>query len=442
MPILRPLTGGGLALLVFAAACVGSEPSIVGPSSPGGADGGPPGNGPPGAPTCPAGKNACGERCVEPNDPTACGPSCTPCVAPAHGTVSCDGTCKVACEPTLTACGGSCVDLMSDKSHCGVCERSCGEDACEQGRCPTKKVFDIDGALSLVVDPSYVVVKTDRSIEYGPKAGGTKTPLYNFSLWALGGTGLAIDATNVYFTGAPPSSGEGIYKRPIIGSSAPDKVGDITANRAGLLHEGTGFAWYDAYGIGGCTGTCATPDFDLGSGPTGGQIVAGAAHPQHYVWISDTGTGTVYRCQRPGCAPQDKLAETPNTLSPRAIAVFGDNVYWTDLTNNSGELGRVLACDVKGCSGAPKVLAKGLPPMPGIAVDAQGVYFTVDEGAATPAGKVMVCRNLVEGCGSTPETLAENLIHPGALTLDATHVYWINAGTGEPLTGSVQRVVK
>lgn len=40
------------------------------------------------------------------------------------------------CEPGGIACGGACVDLLSDPAHCGECWRSCGEGGtCLSGHC-------------------------------------------------------------------------------------------------------------------------------------------------------------------------------------------------------------------------------------------------------------------------------------------------------------------
>jgi hypothetical protein len=49
----------------------------------------------------------------------------------------CDkGACKAACDPGLAQCGNSCVDLSSNKQHCGLCASSCGGNlVCVSGAC-------------------------------------------------------------------------------------------------------------------------------------------------------------------------------------------------------------------------------------------------------------------------------------------------------------------
>jgi len=54
------------------------------------------------------------------------------------GTPGCaeTGADRVACEPGLRACGGTCVDLRTDRENCGWCGHSCSESrACSDGSC-------------------------------------------------------------------------------------------------------------------------------------------------------------------------------------------------------------------------------------------------------------------------------------------------------------------
>lgn len=50
-----------------------------------------------------------------------------------------DFTCQrpgPSCEPPLTACGSSCVDLQTSTSHCGRCGSACAlDESCTEGRC-------------------------------------------------------------------------------------------------------------------------------------------------------------------------------------------------------------------------------------------------------------------------------------------------------------------
>lgn len=42
---------------------------------------------------------------------------------------------ECVCAPTLTMCGGACVDLSFDDQHCSDCNNSCGNGHCVLGAC-------------------------------------------------------------------------------------------------------------------------------------------------------------------------------------------------------------------------------------------------------------------------------------------------------------------
>jgi len=44
-----------------------------------------------------------------------------------------DGECQ--CLPGFERCGGACVSLDHDASHCGACDHSCGDEQCAAGEC-------------------------------------------------------------------------------------------------------------------------------------------------------------------------------------------------------------------------------------------------------------------------------------------------------------------
>jgi hypothetical protein len=88
---------------------------------------------------CPAEKNACNGICVAATDKTACGPSCTVCPTSPNGTTTCDGECKLECNPGYHLCGDQC--LPDDKvescgKSCTACTKPTGGDvACVSGTC-------------------------------------------------------------------------------------------------------------------------------------------------------------------------------------------------------------------------------------------------------------------------------------------------------------------
>jgi hypothetical protein len=64
--------------------------------------------------TCPGAKRACPDNLCRVNDEKACGASCAPCVAPAHGVPTCNGTtCDFMCPAPYQRCDGACIPAGS-----------------------------------------------------------------------------------------------------------------------------------------------------------------------------------------------------------------------------------------------------------------------------------------------------------------------------------------
>jgi len=92
---------------------------------------------------CPTGWHACNGQCARNTSPATCGTSCTPCVAPQGGSVSCDGTRCVSSCPMLTHdCNGTCRSDNADDSCgrlCSPCPAPPGMvGLCDDGRCITE----------------------------------------------------------------------------------------------------------------------------------------------------------------------------------------------------------------------------------------------------------------------------------------------------------------
>ena len=82
--------------------------------------------------TCPSPQLACGATCVDvQTDRAHCGDCQTVCGS--------DQTCsagKCTCAGGASACGSSCVNTMTDAAHCGSCDKACGpSQACVAGAC-------------------------------------------------------------------------------------------------------------------------------------------------------------------------------------------------------------------------------------------------------------------------------------------------------------------
>jgi len=106
--------------------------ALVGCSGGSSTDGGLPDGG-----ECPLGKENCGGECVDlSSDPSHCGECFNACLP---DEVCGQGECLAECPEGLTECGGACVDTLWSSDHCGVCFRKCeapgavGE--CVMGEC-------------------------------------------------------------------------------------------------------------------------------------------------------------------------------------------------------------------------------------------------------------------------------------------------------------------
>ncbi len=85
-------------------------------------------------PRCTLGLSFCSGTCVDLlSDDTHCGTCETKCVAP---DICNAGNCAPPCSQGLTLCGGNCVDINSDENHCGTCSNACGTgQLCDTGTC-------------------------------------------------------------------------------------------------------------------------------------------------------------------------------------------------------------------------------------------------------------------------------------------------------------------
>lgn len=72
---------------------------------------------------CQPGLSACGATCVNlQSDSANCGACAAGCTAPA---VCASGSCNTACAAGFQKCGATCANLQSDAAHCGSCEKAC-----------------------------------------------------------------------------------------------------------------------------------------------------------------------------------------------------------------------------------------------------------------------------------------------------------------------------
>lgn len=84
--------------------------------------------------SCPTGQQKCGDVCVNVNSDRAhCGACDNAC---AKGQVCNTGTCQANCQNGLEECNGSCADILTNTAHCGACGKVCQSgEYCDNGTC-------------------------------------------------------------------------------------------------------------------------------------------------------------------------------------------------------------------------------------------------------------------------------------------------------------------
>jgi hypothetical protein len=187
-------------------------------------------------------------------------------------------------------------------------------------------------------------------------------------------TGIALDATYVYWTSQAPSNGT-VVRAPLQGGPSVTLASNRSLPSA-IAVDATSVYW-----------------IDTGVGVNGGAVLKVAKE-------GDAGTIVT-------------LATTQN--APRSIAVDGTSVYWATLGSNPNT-SAVLKVPVGG--GTVTTIAGHQGPVNGVAVDSTTVYWSI--GSSVQMGAVLSAP--VDG--NVVTTLASGLDSPFALAFDDTSLYW------------------
>lgn len=193
------------------------------------------------------------------------------------------------------------------------------------------------------------------------------------------GQSIAVDATNVYWSGASGSAMKVCAKA-------------------------------------GCSGTPST----LFSIPPGDNIVAiavadGTLFAANIGGPPNSATASVLSCPTSGCAtPTVFAASADNPVLD--LVVSGTAVLWS----TDGATADLLSCPLGGCAASPVTMATR--PAPGwgaLAADQSQVYGVA---GLTYPNAIVSCA--WSGCGAGPATVITGNVAPGSLAVDSTYLFW------------------
>jgi len=372
------------------------------------------------------------KRCLG-NGVQTCGPngewgtplSCTTGVA--HGTATCtDGACSgFACDAGYTLCGSSCDDLTSDSDNCGACGHGCQGGACNAGLCPAVTLATLSWVpQGIALDASNVYwtqldnTGTNGSVWKVPVGGGAPVALVSAGL--LSPHGIAVDGTNVYWTNEGSAVGTGtIMSIPIVGGAAATIASGLGVP-LGIAVAGSRVSWTDRD----VPSTGFGPVLSMAAGGGAVTTLASgqkqpddiAANSTTVFWSTFTGN-TVMSAPAGGGAVTSLYVGTQATLVElTGIAIDDTHLYFGDTT------GALMRIPLSG--GAVQTLATVANPRR-LAVDATSVYVITNDSTTQRVLKV-------PKTGGAPLVLASNAppapLPAKSVAVDGTSVYWLTGG--------------
>jgi hypothetical protein len=289
------------------------------------------------------------------------------------------------------AIDSACGDTQTSADNCGRCGHACLGSTCTAGVCDPKQI--ITGFFGVY--------------------------------------GVAVDATNVYFTAR---EGNQVWKAGKMDGANPFKLADQPDSLvpASIVVDDTYVYWANRSSPDGEIRRC------LLSGCAGAStlLYGGALRPSslkiagtNLYWAENNG-GTVKRATRPDGGAVTTLLAADAGASPWQVAIDDKYVYATDDT--SGTVRRIpfdggAVVELTGSAGTPTY---------GITTSDAGVFFLADGVADGVVWRVADPQGATDG-GAAAVPFASLQTSLNAVIADETNVYWTAAGAPDVANGSV-----
>jgi hypothetical protein len=292
------------------------------------------------------------------------------------------------------------------------CSPACGSgEVCVESACHALVTLASAGAsnCTMVLDATDVYVATQQ-LQVVPKAGGNTI---DEAIW-VGGSGLAVDSTYLYFngnTGISRAAKTGpFHAEPFAGEGVLPAAAHIASDGTAIYYLAASTdqnppAVYE-------TPTTGTPD------PTAPPTVF-ATNIYGIGTVAVDATSVYYCGSSAGLVKEDKTTQAITPLAstcPDAIVADGADVYYaTAPTEGAG----AIVARVSGAGGASTVLADTTLGVNGVfAIDADSVYFM------TFSSVMKVSKT--GGAPVTVSALGLPTPFPTCMAADDTYVYWVD----------------